>query len=147
MGRVKKDRFAKALLKPINTAAIVLLGLYTVTWGFWLANPFWDTFSRAPLFDSMRETGVPEWCWGVFAILCGCVTMYGAYKRAYRPLVIGASTAGWHWFMIAIFYFMGDWQNTGGITSLTFSIYAAFIYLNVKVNHVKGRRDIPEIVH
>lgn len=130
----RRDKFAHALLKPINTAAVVLLGIYTVVWGSWLANPFWSVFGRAQLFSTLGMVA-PEVFWGCLAIACGLVTIYGAYRRSYPALTFGSAVAGWHWFMISIFYFLGDWQNTGGITALVFAVYAAFIWLNIRVNY------------
>lgn len=131
-----KEGLANALLKPINTAAVVLLGVYTVVWGVWVANPFWTVFTQAPLYSVLAEVA-PEYFWGCVAIFCGIVTIIGAVKRSYRTLVNGAIVACWHWSMISIFYFLGDPLNTGGITALTFAIYASFVYLNIKVNHKK----------
>jgi hypothetical protein len=54
-------------------------------------------------------------------------------------LVRGASASGWHWFMISTFYFIGDPFNTGGITALCFAVYAAFIYLNLRVNFKRDK--------
>jgi hypothetical protein len=141
----KGEKFADALLKPVNKAAIVLLGFYTVLWGLWVANPFWDAFASAAIFSKLGLLA-PEVFWGCLAIFCGLVTIRGAWRRSYRALVIGAGTAGWHWFMISIFYFLGDWTNTGGITSLTFAIYAAFIYLNIRVNHRAAHRNMNDMV-
>lgn len=134
------QKLAKALLLPINPAAVILLGIYTVVWGFWLANPFWTVFTQAPLYSALGALA-PEVFWGCLAIFCGAVTCYGAFRRRYRPLVVGASVSGWHWFMISIFYFMGDPLNTGGITALIFSIYAAFVYLNIKVNFKDNKKS------
>lgn len=139
------EKLAKALLLPINPAAVILLGIYTVLWGLWVANPFWEVFKQAELYGVLA-TVAPEPFWGCLAIFCGLVTCYGAYKRRYRPLVNGSATAGWHWLMISIFYFLGDPLNTGGITALIFAIYAAFVYLNIRVNH-KERKDNDEILH
>lgn len=127
------DQLVRALLLPINPAAVILLGIYTVVWGVWVANPFWSVFSQAELYGVLA-TVAPEVFWGCLAILCGTVTVYGAVKRSYRALINGSSVAGWHWFMITVFYFMGDPLNTGGITALIFAVYAIFIYLNLKVN-------------
>lgn len=57
-----------------------------------------------------------------------------------------AAIGGWYWFMIAIFYFLGDVFNTGGITALTFAVYAAFVYLNLRVNF-KNDKKSHEILH
>jgi hypothetical protein len=139
-------KLIQALLWPINTTAIILLAIYTVVWGFWLANPWWHAFNRAALYSEMADFA-PEWAWGFFAVFCGLVTAYGAIHPSYRALVIGAGAAFIHWLLIAIFYFWGDWQNTGGITSLTFAIYAAYTYLNVRVNYRDGNRELAEILH
>jgi hypothetical protein len=132
-------KLAQALLLPINPAAVVLLGIYTTVWGAWLASPFWTVFTQAPLFSVLARAApdfVPaEYFWGTIAIICGSITIYGAVKRSYRALITGASVAGWHWLMIATFYFWGDWQNTGGITALIFCVYACFIYVNIRVNY------------
>lgn len=140
----RREKFAEALLKPVNTAAIVILGLYTITWGLWVANPFWSVFPGTQLFSALGLLA-PEVFWGTLAVVCGLITVRGAYRRSYRALVIGALTAGAHWSMIAFFYFLGDWTNTGGITSLTFAIYAAFIYLNIRVNH-RNHKKMNEIL-
>lgn len=136
----RTQKLAEALLLPINPAAVILLGIYTVVWGFWVANPFWTVFTQASLYSALASLA-PEFFWGTLAIICGSVTMYGAIKRHYRPLIIGATTMFWHWLMIAIFYFMGDPLNTGGITALIFAVYAAFIYLNIRVNFKSNKKS------
>ena len=127
------EKLAKALLLPINPALVVLLGIYTVVWGLWIANPFWHTFSSAPLYSQMAVIA-PEWAWGLFAIFCGSVTAYGAVKRQFRSLTRGSATAFIHWILVCILYFMGDFTNTGGITALIIAVYAAVVYLNIRVN-------------
>ena len=88
----------------------------------------------------------PEVFWGYLAVFCGLITIYGAVKRSYKPLVRGALVSGWHWSMICIFYFMADPLNTGGITALIFAVYSVFIYLNLRVNF-KNDKDNEEILH
>ena len=129
----KKQKLAQALLLPINPAMIVLLGIYTVVWGFWIANPFWTVFTQAPLYSAMAGFA-PEWVWGGVAIFAGTVVIIGAVKRSYRALITGAAVAFIHWFLIALMYFAGDPLNTGGITSLVIALYAAVVYLNIRVN-------------
>lgn len=127
------EKLAKALLLPINPAAVILLGIYTVVWGAWVANPFWPVFTHAALYSAMANF-MPEWVWGIVAISMGAITIYGAVKRHYAALVRGAASSGLFWFTVSIFYFIGDAANTGGITALIFAVYAAFIYLNIRVN-------------
>lgn len=135
----------EALLLPINPAAVILLGIYTVVWGLWVANPFWSVFTQAELYGVLAQVA-PEVFWGCLAIVCGAVTIYGAVRRRYGPLVRGSMIAGWHWFTIAMFYFIGDPLNTGGITALIFAIYAAFVFLNIRVNF-KDDKNSDEILH
>lgn len=123
----------------------MLLGAYTFLWGLWVANPFWNVFSKAELYGVLA-TIAPEVFWGCLAIVVGITVMFGAWKRSYKALVRGAVIAGWHWLMIAIFYFLGDFFSTGGITSLTFAVYAAFLYLNLRVNF-KNDKKSDEILH
>lgn len=147
------EKLAKALLLPINPAVVVLLGIYTMLWGFWVANPFWSVFGTAALFSALENMWIlqalsipAEPFWGTIAIFCGAITTYGAYKRSYKPLIRGSTIIGWHWFMIAILYFMGDWHNTGGITALLMAIYGAFLYVNIRVNY-KPRHEIKDVLN
>lgn len=129
------QRLRLALLQPINPAVVIFLGGYTILWGIWVINPFWDVFSTAPLFSALGNLIPYESVWGFFALVTGAVTSYGAINRSYGALVRGALFAAMHWLVIAIFYFLGDWANTGGITALIFCLYASYVYLNIKVNH------------
>ena len=124
---------ATALLRPINTSAIILLGIYTVVWGIWIVNPFWTVFTQAGLYSAMASL-MPEFIWGIVALAAGAVICYGVLRPSHMRLLQGSFVGFVHWFLIAIFYFFGDWQNTGGITALFFAIYAAFIFVNLKVN-------------
>lgn len=134
------EKLAEALLLPINPAAVIILGIYTVVWGAWVANPLWEVFNHAVLYTKMASF-MPEYAWGILAIVMGSVTIYGALKRHYPALVRGAATSGFFWFAVSIFYFVGDWASTGGITALVFAVYAMFIYLNIRVNFKHDRRS------
>ena len=133
MVKEQTERLAQALLLPINPALVVLLGIYTVVWGFWLANPFWEVFKTAPLYSVMADFA-PEWVWGGIALAAGLVIITGAVKRSYGALTRGALVAFVHWFVISSMYFMGDPLNTGGITSFVIALYAAVVYLNIRIN-------------
>lgn len=134
------EKLAKALLLPINPAAVILLGVYTVVWGLWVVNPLWNVFEQSPLYAKMA-TFMPEWAWGLVAISMGTITVYGAIKRRYGPLVRGAATHGFFWSVVSVFYFAGDWASTGGITALVFAAYGAFIYLNIRVNFKDDKKS------
>lgn len=153
--RENTERLVKALLLPINPAVVVLLGIYTTVWGFWVANPFWTVFTQAQLYRAMNNAefvhwfgllGVsPEVFWGSIAIVCGIFIIHGAVRRSYRSLMRGSTIAFFHWGIIALMYFMGDWMNTGGITSLIFCVYGGFLWLNIRVNF-KDTHEIQGVV-
>lgn len=133
-----RQRFALAILKPINTAAIIILGFYTFLWGVWLVVPFWSVFESATLYSTMAWIA-PEWVWGLIAIATGLVMIHGVLKNAFKELLRAAHVGFFHWLMISILYFEADYQNTGGITALMLAVYCAFIFVNIKTN--KDRLD------
>lgn len=149
------EKLARALLLPINPAVVVLLGIYTALWGFWVANPFWTVFSQAKLYSAMNnakfvqwfgEVGIsPEVFWGTIALACGVLIIHGALRRSYKSLVRGATIAFFHWGIISLMYFIGDWQNTGGITALLMSVYGAFLYVNIRINF-KERHQMDDVL-
>ena len=128
------DTIARALLRPMNMGVVLVLGLYTFLWGLWVINPFWHVFGHAALYDMLNAYG-GEGFWGAFAIATGTLTTWGATRGRAPYIYWGTGAAGWHWFIIGIFYFMGDWHNTGGITALFLAVLSATVYLNVKVNY------------
>jgi hypothetical protein len=134
------DRLAASLLQPINPSLIIVLGLYTILWGLWVVNPFWTVFSQAPLFHLLAAYG-GEYVWGSVAVASGLSIVRGALKPSFRNLVMGSGVGFLHWLVIGIFYFLGDWANTGGITAMAFAVYSLMIYLNIKVNktYFKGK--------
>lgn len=130
-----RKNIADVLLQPLNTGGIILLAVYTMLWGVWLMFPFWDTFTAAQLYSVMSAV-MPELAWGIIAFAAGVVMAYGVLKPSYKSLTRGAWVGGMHWLAIAVMYFIGDYTNTGGITSLIFAAYACWIYVNIRVNKV-----------
>jgi hypothetical protein len=126
------DRLVRDILRPINPAAILILGVFTTLWGFWVASPFWAVFTSAQAYQYFAY--LPETVWGGVAVLAGLAIIYGVVKRAFESLVTGALVGFIHWLVISIFFFAGDWHNTGGITYLMIAVYSAFIWLNLRVN-------------
>jgi hypothetical protein len=134
------DGIKSALFKPINKAAISIMGVFTVLWGFWVGNPFWAVFEQAPIFMIMAFLA-PEWAWGVAAIIVGLTMLYGVFKMAYRPLVHGARVGFYFWMFASINFFIGDWQNTGGITLLMIALYCGYIALNLSINREQYQEE------
>lgn len=125
------------LIKPINGASVVVISGYTFLWGMWVVNTFWDVFTRAPLFSELSAVA-PEWAWGLVAVIVGLVMLYGVFRPSYGSLTRGAFVGFMFWMTIAVGYFLGDWQNTGGITAAMLCISCAYIYLNVRINREEG---------
>jgi hypothetical protein len=98
-----------------------IIGVYTVLWGCWLESPWWDVFSTAPLYRELADF-MPEWLWGLNAILAGSIMLIGSWLNSWKALAWGAGAGVYHWGTIAALYFAGDWHNTGGITSLCIAL-------------------------
>jgi len=125
--------FRNILSLPLNKAATIVLSTYTMLWGLWVANPFWDVFSRAELYTSLMNV-LPEYAWGLIAICCGLAMAWGVLHTTTQWVARGAFVGFLHWIVISGGYFMGDWQNTGGVTALTIALLCALTYLNSRVN-------------
>lgn len=130
------EKVQEALYRPINTAAISILGLFSILWGLWVANPWWTVFDRAGVFGFMTVL-MPEWLWGSLAILTGAVMMFGVVRNSYKSLRRGSLAGFYFWLFGSINFFLGDWQNTGGVTLLMIAIYCGYIALNLWVNRDK----------
>ncbi|UMO76241.1 hypothetical protein SEA_TOMAS_52 [Streptomyces phage Tomas] len=129
----KTDEVARGLRKPINTAAISIMGIYTFMWGLWLALP-WGTFERSPIYSSMSNLA-PEVVWGITASLIGFLMLYGVISQKYGPLHRGALAGFYYWLVIAGFYVTGSWRSTGWINASMVAIYCAFVAINLRVNN------------
>jgi len=140
------EKLARTLLQPINPAVIVILGIYTVLWGFWVISPWWNVFAQSALYSVMASLA-PEYAWGFFAIFCGSIVIRGAMKPIYWNLDIGALVGSMFWWIIAICYFISDFASTGGLTALTFAIYSGLIWLNVRQNKEQFGYDTTFLDH
>lgn len=134
------EKIQEAMFKPINTAAISILGVFSLLWGFWVANPFWTVFDQAEIFEFMTVL-MPEWLWGTLAILVGVAMIIGVIKNSWLSLTAGALTGFYFWLFGAINFFLGDWQNTGGVTLLMVALYCGYIALNLHINKDKFSND------
>jgi hypothetical protein len=128
----KTDEIARGLRKPINTAAISIMGTYTLVWGLWLAMP-WATFSRSPIYE-MMNTLAPELVWGLAAMGIGLMMLHGVFKMSYNALHRGALAGFYYWLVVSGFYIVGSWQSVGWINACMVSIYCAFVAINLRVN-------------
>lgn len=118
---------------PVNTSAAFIMAIYTFVWGSWLTTPAWNVFNRAPLFNWLSSVA-PESFWGIIAMTVGVLMTVGLIRQTYRALTLGLFIGFIHWSVISVGYFLGDWKNTGGITSAMIALYCAFVYLNLRMN-------------
>lgn len=128
----KTDEMARGLRKPINTAAISIMGVYTFVWGLWLALP-WQTFVRSPIYDLMSNLA-PELVWGIAAMCIGAVILYGVWNSTYKALLRGALAGFYYWFVVSGFYLIGSWESVGWINAFMVAVYCAFVAINLRVN-------------
>jgi hypothetical protein len=128
----RRENLAENLLQPINPSLIIVLGIYTILWGLWVVNPFWTVFTHSPLYSVLSIGG--EYVWGGIVLASGLLITRGATKPSYLNLILGSAVGFLTWLTIGIFYLLGDWASTGGITALTFATYSLLVYLNIKVN-------------
>lgn len=101
--------------------------MFTAAWGAWIAFPLWDVFSRAPLYSRMNEF-MPEWGWGTVAMASGLAIIWGALHPSRAGLIWGTVVAVMHWTQVGVLYIAGDWQNTGGLVSLSIAGFIALMW-------------------
>lgn len=130
----RTEKIAVRLLEPINPSFIIILGIYMVVWGLWVLCPWWDVFGVSTAFATMASIST-EYFWGTLSILVGLIVCRGALKPSAKNVRLGALVAFFHWLLLSVLYFMGDWHATGGLTAATFCIYSCLVWVNVKVNH------------
>jgi hypothetical protein len=126
-------KLANRLSKPINTAAIVIMGVYTMLWGLWIGNPFWKVFPESPQYRWMAEV-MPEMAWGIIAFVVGAIMCYGVIRDSFHSLSIGSFIGASYWGLIATGYYIGDWRDTAGLTKTMTCLYCCFIFLNIRMN-------------
>lgn len=131
----KVDKFVKGLLKPINPNASIILGILTNFWGLWLLLPH-TVFDHSALYSKMDQFA-PEWAWGTWAFICGLLIIVSILKSNWYWLAKSMGFAIWHWSTVSGMMWWGDWHNTGGLTYTFISIYAIYVFLNVKINYVR----------
>lgn len=135
------DKIADVLLKPVSEAVTAQLGIYTILWGLWVLNPFIDTFSAADVYSQLLAFIPFEWAWALIAIFFGIITLMGLAKHKPRPVFLGAAASAVYWFIIAIFYMMGDLASTNGLSALFLAVLSTYIYLNCKLNYKYDLED------
>lgn len=118
----------------MNPSVSILLGLYNIVWGLWVANPFVSSFTNTPLYSVMTAIS-PELFWGLAVFCIGVVVVYGAVTIKTKPILAGTGLSAAYWLFVSISLLLGQPANQSFLDSLIISIYASFTYLNVKCNN------------
>ena len=135
------DKLAEALLKPVNMVVTGLLGIFTIVWGLWVVNPYVNSFHSA-VFSQLISFIPWEWAWGLAAIGAGVLTLLGVIYDKQKTIFLGAEWAAIYWFIISIFFFLGDWTATAWLTAGFLFILSSYIYLNCKVRYDMEKKEV-----
>lgn len=96
-------------------------------------NPWSNAFGAAAVYSAMSHL-LPEIGWGLIAVVAGCGTTHGAMKPSYLNLQVGSFIGFFHWLVIGILYCASNLSDPTGIMALTFAIYSALVWVNIKIN-------------
>lgn len=122
-----------AMFRPINKSASVILGITSLVWGFWVANPFWRVFDSAQVYYVLNALA-PEWMWGLIPMLIGIGMIVGIAKSRFTTLLASVRIGFYFWFFTSLCFFIGDWQNTAGIIYSMVTLYCGYVALNLSIN-------------
>jgi hypothetical protein len=133
MFKYKGATLARRLERPINPASTALFGAFTALWGIFVALPYWDVFGRAPIYGPLLQIA-PEMFWGILALVCGLMMLWGALRNSFQSLQYGSFIGFMHWTVLTIAFYLGDWQNTAWLTYGFIAFLCSFMYLNIRMN-------------
>lgn len=79
-----------------------------LVWGLWIFNPYVDVFSTVPGFATMAI--IPEWVWGLYAIVASSVQLYGRRKHDLRLERYGSRGLVVLWLFVAGCLIYQNWR-------------------------------------
>src|SRR6478735_7519227 len=127
------DGIKASMFRPINKSASIILGITSIFWGFWVANPFWWVFDSAEVYHVLNALA-PEWVWGAVPAIIGALMVFGVARNHFTVL-LGAVRMGFYfWTFTAACFFVGDWQNTAGVIYTMVALYCGYVALNLSIN-------------
>ena len=131
------EKLAKELLRPIHKRDVLLLSTYTSLWGIWVFNPYWDTFGRSKIYNSLNYI-FPEWVWGLTIALIGLSSMAIVIHGCNKTLGLISKAGFILWGIITMFYISADITSTAWITSFTLSSFYLLMAVNIAINKEKA---------
>lgn len=125
------------VFEKVSTFVVLLLGFFTVLWGFWLVAPGWDVFGRAKQYELLRMLAT-EYVWGGVAMILGIILMSAAWSRRPDPIRISSLILFYFWGWVATSYLWSDWRILAWIPATFFSIIHGYAYVNLTLRMKYG---------
>lgn len=92
--------------------AEVQSALALILWGFWLWNPYWQTFASSKSFDAMAYIA-PETIWGAAVLVSGTIQI-AAFVGEHKRVRIAACVGGiFLWATITFMFAQANIASTG----------------------------------
>jgi hypothetical protein len=126
------DAFKEAMFRPINKSASAILGVFSILWGFWLANPLWSVFYHQEVYEVMQI--LPEEVWGGLAMIVGLGMLFGQKNGRFKMLKWSVLSGFYFWLFVAIASLAGHWSDPAGVTMLMVAAYSGYVALNLSIN-------------
>lgn len=127
------DDFSEIFIKPMNVHSLYILALLCSLWGLWVGSPFWEVTDSEQVFSFLVSVA-PEWMFGGVAVTIGVALFACIGLNRISCIKYLTAAAFYFWFAVSMCFFVGDWQNTGGVTNSAIALYCGYAALNLSVN-------------
>lgn len=97
---------------------------WSVVWGFWVGNPWWDVFPSSPTFQTMGQVA-PEWVWGLVVVGVGIGQLIALYNDSTRWRYRISASAFLVWAFVTWLFLISNFSSTATVTYGMMSTMAA----------------------
>lgn len=111
-----------------------VLFLSLLTWGLWLAFPWWETFRSTPSFRIMGSLA-DEWVWGCLFVITGLVGMLSTLRGMFRVSQYAMLSSAVLWFTVSGTFIASNFYSTA---SVIYPVVALLCCINYYLVEVKG---------
>lgn len=136
----------RRLARILRGADTELLELFCavalLTWGLVVGNPLNDTFATSTAFRALRQTGMPEWLFGLLFLLTGAVQMVALARWREELRALAGLVAGGLWTFLSATIFISNPRGTGWSTYgvIALAAFGCVVRLAIDASHGYGRR-------
>lgn len=109
----------------------VLCAVQAIMWGFWIGNPWWQSFAVSQAYVWMNALA-PEWIWGWGVGLLGLAQLIAVWRRRLRWRYALALLGIFVWILIAVAFALGNWRSTAMLNSSFFALAQALNYVELE---------------